>query len=113
MSALLEDSPQVDYFTSIALARFQAEGYGRLFPSHTHPFHPRDNTHPSKHAPKRLQPFAIPDLRFEPTYLAKLEAADHGWRSVVWITIRDHAIEPLIQGALWYVALKVLAILFS
>jgi Autophagy receptor ATG43 len=64
--------------------------------------------------PKRLPPSAIPDLRFEPTYLAKLEAADPGWRSVVWITIRDHAVNPLLQGALWYVALKALtAFLFS
>ncbi|KAF8498228.1 hypothetical protein F5888DRAFT_1612900 [Russula emetica] len=50
--------------------------------------------------PKRLQP-AIPDLRFEPTYLAKLEVADPGWQSILWITIRDHAISPLLQGALW------------
>ncbi|KAN0120557.1 hypothetical protein V8E52_004384 [Russula decolorans] len=51
--------------------------------------------------PKRLQPSAIPDLRFEPTYLAKLQASDPGWQSIVWITIRDHAISPLLQGALW------------
>jgi hypothetical protein len=109
------EGSRADYITSLALARGHAEGHGRLFPSHSHPFRHRDadNMHPSKHMPKRLQPSAIPDLRFELTYLAKLKAADPGWRSVVWITMRDHAISPLIQGALWCVALKALTILFS
>jgi hypothetical protein len=107
------EGSRADYISSLALACIQPDGHGRLFPSHSHPSHHRDNAHPSKHMPKRLQPSAITDLRFEPTYLAKLEAADPGWRSVVWITIRDHAISPLIQGALWCVALKALTILFS
>jgi hypothetical protein len=107
------EGSRADYITSLALARSHAEGHSRLFPSQAYPFHHRDNTHPSKHMPKRLQPSAIPDLRFEPTYLAKLEAADPGWQSIVWITIRDHAISPLLQGALWYVALKALTVLFS
>ncbi|KAI0274145.1 hypothetical protein BGY98DRAFT_1099182 [Russula aff. rugulosa BPL654] len=72
------EGSRADYITSLALARST-----------------------QRHTPKHLQPSAIPDLRFEPTYLAKLEAADPGWRSVVWITIRDHAISPLLQGALW------------
>ncbi|KAI9435682.1 hypothetical protein H4582DRAFT_2079284 [Lactarius indigo] len=42
----------------------------------------------------------IPDLRFEPTYLAKLATAGPGWQSVVWVTIRDQVISPLLQGAL-------------
>jgi hypothetical protein len=104
------EGSRADYITSLALARSHAEGHSRLFPSHSHPSHHPNNTHPSKHTPKHLQPSAIPDLRFEPTYLAKLEAADPGWRSVVWITIRDHAISPLLQGALWCVALKVLTV---
>ncbi|KAH9952951.1 hypothetical protein BC827DRAFT_1251343 [Russula dissimulans] len=95
------EGSRVDYITSLALARSHAESHGRLFPSHSHPFHHRDNTHPSKHMPTRFQPSAIPDLRFEPTYLAKLQAADPGWKCIVWITIRDHAISPLLQGALW------------
>lgn len=105
MQQHLHEGSRADYITSLALSRSLAEGHGRLFPSHSHPFH-HDHSHPSKHIPKRLQPSAIPDLRFEPTYLAKLEAADPGWQSVVWITIRDHAISPLLQGALWCVASK-------
>jgi hypothetical protein len=103
------EGTRADYITSLALASSHAEGHGRLFPSHSHH---HDNTHPSKqHMPKRLHPSAIPDLRFEPTYLAKLEAADPGWQSIVWITIRDHAISPLLQGALWCVALNSLTVL--
>jgi hypothetical protein len=99
------EGSRADYITSLALARSHAESHGRLFPSHSH--HDRDNTTPpSKHMPKRLQSSAIPDLRFEPTYLAKLGAADSGWRSIVWITIREHAISPLLQGVIWCVALK-------
>jgi hypothetical protein len=107
------EGSRADYITSLALARSHVEGHGRLFPSHSHPFHHRDITHPSEHMPKRLQPSAIPDLRFEPTYLAKLQASDPGWQSIVWITIRDHAISPLLQGALWCVALKALTVLFN
>ncbi|KAH9060633.1 hypothetical protein EDB87DRAFT_1561706 [Lactarius vividus] len=43
----------------------------------------------------------VPDLRFEPTYLAKLATAGPGWQSVVWVTIRDQVISPLLQGVLW------------
>ena len=56
-----------------ALSRSQAENQAH--------FHPR---------PKRsLNPSLIPDLRFEQTYLTKLEVAGPGMQSVVWITIRD------------------------
>ena len=104
------EGSRAEYITSLALARSNAESHGRLFPSHPHHW---DNTHSSKHMPKRLQPSAIPDLRFEPTYLAKLDVADSGWQSIVWITIRDHAMSPLLQGVLWCVALEVLTVLFS
>ena len=54
--------------------------------------------------PKRRKPTVIiPDLRFEPTYLAKLAAADPGWQSVVWVTMRDQVVSPLLQGVLWCV----------
>jgi autophagy-related ATG43-like protein len=100
------EGSRADYITSLALARSNAESHGRLFTSHSHPFHRHDNTRTSTHVPKRLQPSAIPDLRFEPTYLAKLEVADPGWKSVAWITIRENAISPLLQGVIWCVAFK-------
>src|SRR6266436_3617591 len=106
------EGSRVDYITSLALARSHAESHGRLFPSHTHPFHRHDNTHPSPHMPKRLQLSAIPDLRFEQTYLAKIEAADPSWHSIAWITIRDYAISPLLQGALWCVPFKAFTIVY-
>ncbi|KAI0247198.1 hypothetical protein BJV78DRAFT_1285710 [Lactifluus subvellereus] len=69
-----------DYITALALSRSHAENQA---------------------SPKRLQPSLIPDLRFEPTYLARLEVAGPGWQSVVWVTVRDQVLNPLIQGALW------------
>ena len=84
--------PRSDYITAFALARSHAE--------HQSDSHPR----PKHDVPKHLKPsMIIPDLRFEPTYLAKLAAAGPGWQSVVWVTIRDQVISPLLQGALWYV----------
>ncbi|KAI0247191.1 hypothetical protein BJV78DRAFT_951472 [Lactifluus subvellereus] len=83
-----------DYITALALSRSNAENQAR--------FHP----HPKRDSPKRLQPSLIPDLRFEPTYLARLEVADPGWQSVVWVTVRDQVLNPLIQGVLWCVACR-------
>ena len=34
----------------------------------------------------------------------------HSWQSIIWITIRDHAISPLLQGVLRCVALKALTV---
>ena len=73
-----------DYITALALSRSHAEIQAR--------FHP----HPKCDSPKRLQPSLIPDLCFEPTYLARLEAAGPGWWSII----------PLIQGALWCIACR-------
>jgi Autophagy receptor ATG43 len=86
-----------DYITSLALSHSHAEHLGRV---HSHSRLPHDTR---THMPKRLQPSAIPDLRFEPTYLAKLSTAGPGWKSVVWVTMRDQVISPLIQGVLWCV----------
>jgi hypothetical protein len=84
--------PRSDYITVLALSRSRAENQSR-----SHPL-------PKHDVPKHLKPsMIIPDLRFEPTYLAKLAAAGPGWQSVVWVTIRDQVISPLLQGALWYV----------
>jgi hypothetical protein len=84
-----------DYITSLALSRSQAENN-----SHIH-FHPKHDLHAPKHVP--VQRSVIPDLRFEPTYMAKLASADPGWQSVLWITVRDQVISPLLQGMLWCV----------
>lgn len=101
------EGSRAEYITSLALARSHAESHGRTFPFHSHPTrNHHDNAHASNHMPKRLQPSAIPDLRFEPTYLAKLSTAGSDWQSVAWITVRDHAISPLIQGVLWCVAFE-------
>src|SRR5712672_1445314 len=87
------------YLTALAFVRSHAEHHGR-FPSH--PMH-------DARTPMRLPPSAIPDLRFEPTYLAKLATAGPGWQSVLWVTVRDQVISPLIQGALWCVVCVPLA----
>lgn len=83
--------PRSDYITALALARTHAENQSGSRP------------HPKPDVPTHLRKpsMIIPDLRFEPTYLAKLAAADPGWQSVIWVTIRDQVISPLLQGALW------------
>ncbi|KAI0263212.1 hypothetical protein BC834DRAFT_997638 [Gloeopeniophorella convolvens] len=78
-----------DYITSLALSRIHVEHHNHL------------NTHPRHAPPTRPKPSVIPDLRFEPTYLAKIATAPPGWQSVLWITTRDQVISPLLQGALW------------
>jgi hypothetical protein len=84
--------PRSDYITALALSRSYAENK-----SGSH-FRPK---HDVRKHPKPAM--IIPDLRFEPTYLAKLAVAGPGWQSVVWVTIRDQVISPLMQGVLWYV----------
>jgi hypothetical protein len=86
-----------DYITALALSHSHAEHLGRV---HSHSRLPHDA---HTHMPKRLPPSAIPDLRFEPTYLAKLSTAGPGWKSVMLVTMRDQVISPLIQGVLWCV----------
>ncbi len=81
-----------DYITALALSRSHAGNPNRSY------------SHPKHDMPKRRKPTVIiPDLRFEPTYLAKLAAADPGWQSVVWVTMRDQVVSPLLQGVLWCV----------
>ncbi|THH11440.1 hypothetical protein EW145_g670 [Phellinidium pouzarii] len=62
----------------------------------------------------------IPDLRFEQSYLKSIapyvqtrrisgagddsnsvEVIGVEWRNVMWITVRDQLISPLLQGAIW------------
>ena len=76
------------------------------------------------HAPLKLP--AIPDLRFEYSYLKSVSSAvktswveDAGseggghyevvsvnWKRVGWITTRDQIITPLLQGTVWCVPSK-------
>ncbi|KAH8988398.1 hypothetical protein EDB92DRAFT_1872561 [Lactarius akahatsu] len=94
--------PRSDYITVLALARSHAENQ-----SGSHP-------HTKHDVPQRPKPLMIiPDLRFEPTYLAKLATAGPGWQSVVWVTIRDQVISPLLQGVLWYPLIRSVMGLFS
>jgi len=65
---------------------------------------------------------AIPDLRFEYSYLKNVqpfvkikrvgrqregesphEIIEIEWRQVLWVTLRDQVIHPLLQGTLWCV----------
>ncbi|QIW96369.1 hypothetical protein AMS68_001887 [Peltaster fructicola] len=51
-------------------------------------------------APRRPPMPALPDLRFEQSYLASIKEAK-GWQGVALITIRDQVMMPLIQGLAW------------
>jgi hypothetical protein len=45
----------------------------------------------------------IPDMRFEPTYLRSIMTNGHiEWSTVLWVTIRDQMLSPLLQGIIWY-----------
>ncbi|MCJ1476903.1 hypothetical protein MMC13_005572 [Lambiella insularis] len=55
--------------------------------------------------PRRAALPPLPDLRFEQSYLASLAGVE-GWRGVAYITIRDQILLPLVQGALWTLALS-------
>lgn len=46
----------------------------------------------------------LPDLRFEQSYLASIQHAE-SWQRVLWITVRDQVLLPLVQGTLWTLAL--------
>ncbi|KAL1995289.1 hypothetical protein VTN49DRAFT_1476 [Thermomyces lanuginosus] len=64
-----------------------------------------DEHHVLKPTPRRrpnLPP--LPDLRFEQSYLASIQHAE-SWQRVLWITVRDQVLLPLVQGTLWTLAL--------
>ncbi|KAI9845877.1 MAG: hypothetical protein M1838_001507 [Thelocarpon superellum] len=42
----------------------------------------------------------LPDLRFEQSYLASISKAETKTQ-VMWITVRDQVILPLVQGTMW------------
>ncbi|KAH8821662.1 hypothetical protein F5884DRAFT_768641 [Xylogone sp. PMI_703] len=54
--------------------------------------------------PRRASFGPLPDLRFEQSYLASIAAADSRWK-VVYITVRDQVMLPLLQGMIWSLAL--------
>jgi len=57
-----------------------------------------------KPIPRRRSFGPLPDLRFEQSYLASIAEADTKWK-VMYITIRDQVMLPLIQGMVWSLAL--------
>ncbi|KAF4634612.1 hypothetical protein G7Y89_g3501 [Cudoniella acicularis] len=57
-----------------------------------------------KPLPRRLSFGPLPDLRFEQSYLASIANADTPWK-VMYITIRDQMVLPLVQGTVWTLAL--------
>ena len=78
-------------------------------------------THAALHGRHHSPASAIPDLRFEPTFMKKISPYVHvhrsnitnakgeevvrvEWSKVLWVTTRDQILSPFIQGALWYVA---------
>lgn len=58
---------------------------------------PSDIVRPIPRQPPRRHHLPLPDLRFEQTYLASLKNADTTGK-VVYITIRDQVLLPLLQG---------------
>ncbi|KAI9683810.1 MAG: mitochondrial peripheral inner membrane protein [Trizodia sp. TS-e1964] len=83
-------------------------------PSPTHDLAPRSSlttSHPSAaHAsPRPPRPRAhlppLPDLRFEQSYLRSI-AGVCGWRSVLYVTVRDQVVFPLVQGLVWTLLLQ-------
>ncbi|KAL9130295.1 MAG: hypothetical protein Q9175_007060 [Cornicularia normoerica] len=67
-----------------------------------------ENSIPSsaiKPVPRRTNLPPLPDLRFEQSYLASLQGVDT-WYGIAWVTGRDQVLLPLVQGALWTLALS-------
>ncbi|KAI9677465.1 MAG: hypothetical protein M1817_006419 [Caeruleum heppii] len=62
---------------------------------------PLSAVHPT---PRRTAYPPLPDLRFEQSYLASISQAETRGR-VVWITVRDQMLLPLIQGTMWTLVL--------
>ncbi|KAF9261670.1 hypothetical protein L218DRAFT_1078475 [Marasmius fiardii PR-910] len=88
----------------------------------THRHHPRIvHDHHDHNFPRPLMP-PIPDLRYEQSFLKKLqpfvrfsrtadasEVVEIQWGHVFWLTVRDQVLAPLAQGTL----LTILAFYFS
>ena len=99
---------------------------------HTHDdYRAPGSLHPSHERRQRIAVPAIPDLRFEHTYLRNVRKHVHvervkthshdkaevqdlspgaevvhvAWGNVLWITFKEQLISPLIQGLLWCVCL--------
>ncbi|KAH8683305.1 hypothetical protein BGZ60DRAFT_368528 [Tricladium varicosporioides] len=58
-----------------------------------------------KPLPRRPSFGPLPDLRFEQSYLASIAGADTRWK-VIYITVRDQVMLPLLQGMVWTLALQ-------
>ena len=61
--------------------------------------HPPEGQSASRRNQRPQHP-ALPDLRFEQSYLASIKDAETNG-AVAWITMRDQVFMPLIQGTLW------------
>jgi hypothetical protein len=55
--------------------------------------------------PRRSTMPPLPDLRFEQSYLKRIENAQ-SWQGVAWITFKDHVLMCFAQGVLWTLALN-------
>ncbi|KAF2492460.1 DUF1770-domain-containing protein [Lophium mytilinum] len=55
--------------------------------------------------PRRAAMPPLPDMRFEQSYLKRIEKAE-SWQGVLWITFRDEVVFALAQGMLWTLALS-------
>lgn len=55
--------------------------------------------------PRRNAMPPLPDLRFEQSYLKSIEHAE-SWKTVLWITIKDHVVLCFAQGLIWTLALS-------
>ncbi|KAI9653596.1 MAG: hypothetical protein M1831_005978 [Alyxoria varia] len=59
---------------------------------------------PSQQPPQRQQHKypPLPDLRFEQSYLARIDPYKDNKAQIAWITFFDHVFMPLSQGVLWH-----------
>lgn len=57
--------------------------------------------------PRRRRPTLppLPDLRFEQSYLASIPPGA-SWAKIIYITVRDQVLFPLLQGTLWALAVE-------
>jgi len=63
-------------------------------------------SHHDDHHRPRLP--AIPDLRFEYSYLRSIhrhiDGPDPKWGQIAWVTLRDQILAPMLQGTIWAIA---------
>ena len=55
--------------------------------------------------PRTQTHFPLPDLRFEQSYLSRINTCSSTW-SIAWVTFLDQVLFPLVQGIGWNVILS-------